>query len=122
MTATILPLTLPAQNDITYSDESPEAQLVRAKRTIAHLNEQIDSFKQALRTIADFPYFEKEQDEDGNWITLSDDDAHDYLQKAVTIALHALFWSHSPQQSNQILIDMMTAINRATVTQREIEQ
>ena len=77
------------RSPIAYNDESEAAQIIRLKRRIAALEERENHFRQVLITIAEMPYDEKDQDEDGRWNSVSDGDAQDYLQKAVECALNA---------------------------------
>ena len=126
MTATIINLTdapKASETHIAYNDDSVEAQLIRARRTIERMSETIRNQRQALVTISGYPYFEKERDEDGQWTQLSDADAHDFLQKAVTVAENALAGNEPPRWDlGKSLFEMMSAIGRAQVMQREIEQ
>ena len=126
MTATIIDLAdapKASEKNIAYNDDSVEAQNIRLKRTIEAMSETIRRQQRALVTISEYPYFEKERDEDGQWTQLSDADAHDYLQKAVTVAENALAGKEPPKWDlGKSLFEMMSAIGKAQVMQQQLNQ
>lgn len=89
---------------------------------VAKLKQEIGVLRSGLKNIAELPYNEKDQDEFGGWIQLSDTDAHEYLEQAVKVALDTLSPVAIQKHADfgKIIFDMMSGIGKAQAHQAEI--